>query len=367
MGFVERMRWWQWIALSLGLGALLGYINSFPPNPSPDHSSVSPMIFEIAVMQNSYVDPTTHTRHPCVSGLVIHPIESLKIGDKTLQYQLVTFSFYVRPTRGQPDGSTQSQTMLAPYPYEPAPRSGPGFLPSQYPGVTRYIGKRGDTLASVAAQSYGHATPQGMRAIINANPSLRDARGPADLKIRPFRPYWIPWNPDKGHTIADFLDAANLLARQRPGAVAISYHYAWWESPNHVYAIWMGGSFLLIGLIWPALLRLMALRADSRQSEDEQYLARFKSESSPPPAPAPVPAPVPDDGQYLRALEGSLEGSLEPSSAPAPPPTIPDPPAVKKLTAEPLPPPAPPLTPEEKKSYEGEFYPVARPGGPKQE
>ena len=28
MGFVEHMKWWQWVLLSLGLGALLGFLNS---------------------------------------------------------------------------------------------------------------------------------------------------------------------------------------------------------------------------------------------------------------------------------------------------------------------------------------------------
>ena len=40
---------------------------------------------------------------------------------------------------------------------------------------------------------------------------------------------------------------------------------------------------------------------------------------------------------------------------------------MKKLSGEAVPVPAAPQTPEERKSYEGEFYPVVKPGGTKKE
>ena len=50
MGFVERMKWWQWAALSLLLGALLAYLNSGGADTSVSHSSVSPVVFETGLI-----------------------------------------------------------------------------------------------------------------------------------------------------------------------------------------------------------------------------------------------------------------------------------------------------------------------------
>ncbi len=372
MGFVERMSWWQWIALSLVLGALLGYLNSGPANPSVEHSSVTPMIFETGLLERPYVDPANPShRRQRISGIVVHPVEDLPIGGKTLKFQLVTFTFFLDPSSKNPSGSTERAAMLAPYPYEPQPRHGPGPQRYEYPAAGMYVGRRGDTVESLATRFYHKATPQGIKAIITANSNLRDAKNARQMRIFIGRLYWIPWNPADGHTISDFLLAAGKMLVHERGAAAmpISFRYTWWETPKYVYEIWMIGSFLLVGVIWPALLSVMVKGGLGRSDDDEEYLSRFKGAPEPAAAPAPAAAVTHDDMQRLRELEQNLEASLKasaPAVAEAVPPQ-PAAPAVKMLSGEAAPAPAVPQTPEERKSYQGEFYPVAKPGGPKKE
>ena len=111
----------------------------------------------------------------------------------------------------------------------------------------------------MAARFYHKSTPQGVNAIVNANAVLREAKNASELKIVTGRLYWIPWNPADGHTISDFLLAAkNMVVREEgTAAIPISFQYTWWESPKYVYEIWMIGSFLLVGVMWPAMLRVM--------------------------------------------------------------------------------------------------------------
>lgn len=371
MGFAERMSWWQWIALSLALGALLGYLNSGPANPSVEHSSVSPMIFETGLIQNPYIDPANPShRRQWISGIVVHPVEDPRMGDKTLKFPLVTFTFFLQPTPKNPSGSTERAAMLAPYPYEPQPRRGPSGQRLEYPAANLYYGRSGDTLQSLAARFYHKATLQGVKAIINANSVLREAKNASELKIVAGRLYWIPWNPADGHTISDFLLAANKLVLREQGGAAmpVSFRYTWWESQKYGYEIWMIGSFLLVGVIWPALLRVMVKGGLGRTTEEE-YLSRFRGAPEPAAVAAPAAAVMHDDMQRLRELEQNLEASLKASAPAVAAAASPQPaaPAVKKLGGEPAPAPAAPRTPEEKKSYEGEFYPVVKPGGKKEE
>ena len=46
MGFVEQMKWWHWVGLSLVLGALLAFLNSGGADTAIQHRSVSTVTFE---------------------------------------------------------------------------------------------------------------------------------------------------------------------------------------------------------------------------------------------------------------------------------------------------------------------------------
>jgi hypothetical protein len=135
------------------------------------------------------------------------------------------------------------------------------------------------------------------------------------------------------------------------------------EIPKYVYPIWMGGSFLIIGLIWPMLLRMMLDQGLGRDHSQQFDLRRYKS-SSPKPA-AAAAGPTAQEQQRLIDLEQSMLASLkaQQASEPAPPPApAPAPsPVVKLAGAAPASPQAS-ESPEREKMYEGEYYPVDRTG-----
>jgi hypothetical protein len=256
--------------------------------------------------------------------------------------------------------------MFAPYPYEPQPRHEPNEDQSGWPAASIYYGQSGDTIESLAARFYHKSTAQGVRAIIAANDTLRSASNASELKIIEDHAYWIPWDPADRHTISDFLLAANklILQQQGPGAIPVSFRYTWWESANHAFAIWMTGSFLLVGVIWPTLLQVMVKGGLGRTKPEEFDLSRYKPAPVSPGIAKPTKAVTKDDMQQLREMEESLEASLRASAQAggpaAEPQTQPAAPAIKVLAgAEPAA--VLPQAPEEPKEYQGEFYPVVRP------
>jgi hypothetical protein len=367
MGFVEQMKWWQWVALSLGLGALLGYLNSGGANPPVEHSSISQMVFETGLMQAPYVDPTNHAHlEPWVSGIVVHPVQDVRVNGKMVQVQLVLFDALNPHSPGHPSGSMERVSMLASFPYEPQPRREPTTAKPEWPAASMYYGQSGDTPESLALHFYHKATPQGIKAIIAANDTLRGARNSSELKIVKGRAYWIPWDPAVGHSVSDFLRAANTLIskQQEKNAIPVSFHYTWWESVNHAYAIWMTGSFLLIGVVWPTLLHVMVKSGLGSTRPEEFELSRYKPSLVSAAAPKPGMTVTKDDMQQLKEMEDALTASLKASASAAGPAAGPQAqpaaPAIKVLDGSADLAPAIPQTPEERKAYQGEFYPVVR-------
>ncbi len=349
-------------------GRLLGYLNSTGANPPVEHASISPMVFETGLMQPAYVDPTNPSHHePFIANVVVHPVQDIHRGDKTVQVQLVTFDALNPHPAGHPGGIMERASMLVAYPYEPQPRRGPSDDRTEWPGVSMYYGQAGDTIESLAARFYHKATSQGIRAIIAANEVLRGAKNASELKINEGRAYWIPWNPADNHTFSDFLVAANKLIVQEQGANAIpvSFHYTWWESTNHSYAIWMTATFLLVGLIWPALIQVMVKGGLGRPQSDEFNLSQYKPSPTAPAVAKPQTGVTQDDMQQLKEMEESLVASLKASGSTGGPAADPQTqlaaPAIKVLNASAAEPAAAvPQAPEERKAYQGEFYPVVR-------
>jgi hypothetical protein len=366
MNFVERMRWWHWVLLSLGLGALLGYINTGGTDAAVDHSSASAVVFETGMIVRPWVDPNdANHREPYISDIVIHPVQEVQIGDKTAHYQLVSFSHFLPPDGTHKSGWRQIEYFLAPYPYQPTPRNSAGRGNQNYPGASAFQADDGDTIKSLAAKFYPKDPAAGERAIIAANPRLREAKGPADLTLQSGRFYWIPWDPKDAHTVSDFLVATNQFLKSRDGAQAIpvAFHYRWWESSKYGFQMWMAGTFLIVGVLWPTLLAVMIKGGLGKMTPDEYDLSRFKGGSEPDqPKPAPVTATA-DDMKRLHDLEESLEASLKTgaTAAPAAATAVAAPPEIKKLTGGEAAKEAAPPVPEEPKDYEGEFYPVSHP------
>ena len=153
----------------------------------------------------------------------------------------------------------------------------------------------------------------------------------------------VPYRPvaaNKDHpAIRHYLDA--LCASGQP----ISYRYAWWSGPRMRWVLWTGGSLLLVGGLWPLLLRWPMGAGWGPQPKAQPYdLSRFGSEPAPPKQEAsPGPAVVADAPM-----------PIQPAAEPAEPPAASP---VKQLSASPLQP-APPAEPHPEKDYAGEFYPT---------
>jgi hypothetical protein len=365
MGFVEELKWWHWIIISLVLGAALGYVNSNAGTPAPVHSSMTQIVFEEKLL--STARDASGNKIPWISSVVIHPVTDLASGPVATTGQLVTFSCYNEPSGANKSGSTDSYSIMVPCPYEPRARIN-ALGPTSYPGMTKFMARGGDTLDSVMKRFYGKASPQGEHAIIGANEVFRHASKLSEVVFLPFRVYWIPWNPAENHTFSDFLSEVNknLAANSKMYAGTIGSRYAWWETPNHVYTIAMGGSFLLVGVIWPALLFVMAkgglVKKPARVPERKYH-------SEPEAAPVKATATA-GDMQRLRDLEAALTASLKSGEAVATRAVAigasveEEKPVIKKLdgASEPLKP--APVVEEEKDFSGGVFYPVAKPHAP---
>jgi hypothetical protein len=369
MGFVERMRWWHWVLLSLGLGALLGYLNSGGTDTAVDHSSASSVVFESGMIVRPWIDPKdANHREAYIGDVVVHPVQDVQVGNKIEKYQVVSFSHFLPPDDVHKSGWRQIEYFLAPFPYQPTPRNSAGRNNQSYPAASAYQAADGDTIKSLAAKFYPKDPVQGERAIISANPKLREAKGAADLALAAGRFYWIPWDPADHHTVSDFLAATNQFLKARDGAQAILvvFNYRWWESSKYGFQIWMVGSFLVVGVLWPSLLTVMIKGGLGKTTPEEYDLSRFKDGPEPDAVkPAPVTTTA-DDMQKLRELEESMAAALKTGATAAPAgeaaTTVVAAPEVKKLAggpaheAEVL-----KTAEEEKKEYDGEFYPVVHP------
>jgi hypothetical protein len=369
MGFVEQMKWWHWVLISLALGALLAYVNSGGADTSVNHESDSTVTFETGLLLRPWVDPNnSNHREGWFRDLVIHPVEDVPVGSRIVKMQLVSFTRLMPPDKDHPSGSTQTQYVWAPYPYEPTPRGSARANSPGYPGASIYLGKKGDTLESLTARFYHKSTPLGIHAIIYANSSLREAHGPADIKITAGRAYWIPWDPAEGHTVSDFIVAVNQFLQKTQGAnaIPISFHYRWWENSRYTYEAWMIGTFLIVGVIWPTLLGVMLRGGFGRLTPQEYDLSRFKGAPEPEMSAKPAtPVVTKSDMEKLRELEKNMEETLKAGALAAPAAAAAAPAAqsvVKKLAGGPAEAaPAIPAAQEGPKEYTGEFYPVVKP------
>jgi hypothetical protein len=74
----------------------------------------------------------------------------------------------------------------------------------------------------------------------------------------------------------------------------VTYAYAWWADARYAAAVWAGGSFLLLGVVWPTLVNLLAFGTLRRPREEKgTSLWRVKTSHAEPPPQAPAtPAPT---------------------------------------------------------------------------
>lgn len=157
------------------------------------------------------------------------------------------------------------------------------------------------------------------------------------------------------------------LKKDRPW---VSYRYAFWDEPRWTYTIWVGGSLLLIGIIWPFVLRRLAAAGYAGREDDEgpslwQRLFGRKAAASPDAdngvASAAKASPMSlseDDLKRIAAMEAGL-GDFKVDRGPGGEVEDEPEPEIKKLVAGPLDSANAPVKQETPKEYAGEFYPTA--------
>jgi hypothetical protein len=162
----------------------------------------------------------------------------------------------------------------------------------------------------------------------------------------------VPYRPLNGGstgTVLDFLDQMRKTAN-------VQYHYAWWWWALTPMSLWVIGSLLLIGGVWPTVINLIAFGSLSRPKEEKGVsLLHVKA---PPRAQSMAPLV---DASHLADLEKELEEKLAGGAA-APDKSEPGAPGPKTLAAEPLEPVALPTAQDDREfgADKDDFYPTER-------
>ncbi|MGH7214961.1 MAG: hypothetical protein ACREIT_09375 [Tepidisphaeraceae bacterium] len=175
-------------------------------------------------------------------------------------------------------------------------------------------------------------------------------------------PYHPLINPPPGAAQDRNYTIQKYLAEVRKQHPHVSFHYAWYRTPQWMYGLWITGSVVVIGGVWPTVLGLLAGAGFGRPPREKEYdLDRFgKAEPDPAKAVATIPA---DASDKLNQLNDEIEKSLGlEATAPAPVDEDQSKHPVKQLSSKPLDPSATPdADPDgENIEYKGEFYPTAR-------
>jgi hypothetical protein len=362
MGFIEDMRWWHWMLLSVFAGLALGFINSNAGEPPPEHRSMDSPSFQENLLRAPINDHGV--KKSFITNVKVYPPTTGFSGDMPTA-QLVTFNCIIWSDE-KDKATNDAYTLAAPIPFIALPQGAPR-IGQIYPGIQAvYLGKKGDTLDSMITSVYGNLASdelrhQGRAAIIAANRQFAAARSASDMVIRPGVYYFIPWNPANQKTIVDFLDSANKSGRSIP------YKLAWWTNQKYAYPIWLGGSVLTVGIIWPILLRTMLMSGFGRP-EKQKALSLRHVKNVPTPGYKPQQAELTShDLAQLKALEEQMTANLAAGPAvahePAPPPA---PAQIRKLDGI-VEAPTSAAKAEEEKTYKGVFYPVALEKKPEKE
>jgi hypothetical protein len=131
---------------------------------------------------------------------------------------------------------------------------------------------------------------------------------PAPYPLAAGQPAGKPANPNS--TVREFLDGLK--------GSGVTYRYAWWADPRWSAAAWIGGSFVLIGLLWPTALNLMVY-GTFRAPAAEKGVSLWKVKSATPRRPTRAATPAPVSPPAGRSDDASVapERGIAPAVAPA--------------------------------------------------
>ena len=278
---VQRWRWWQWLLVSLAVGALLGFVFT---RLDVDDTSIATRDLRFFVR---HLELRTDTGEPVVDGIKVSPAIN-DVRGKAIQ----NVTFWVRQknkTTGTWDRTVQYQ-------------------------------------------------------------------------VRVGQPIFDKSSPVNFATINDY------LADQKAKLPSLDYRAAWWQAPNAIWALSLGGSVLVIGILWPMVIRLMVkLGLGMPEEEEEAGYDLSKVSSSSPVVNSTGVGVTAADRDQLESLNEQLEANvggmlLDKDEEDEEEERLIEQAVIRKLEGQPLQ--AHEVTQNqtaEERAYGGEFYPVARP------
>jgi hypothetical protein len=107
----------------------------------------------------------------------------------------------------------------------------------------------------------------------------------APVPFQPLADRQLGRRPVEGATVRDYLNG--LKSR------GVTYAYAWWADARYAAGMWVGGSFLLLGVMWPTLFNLLAFGTLRRPREEKGTSLWGVKTSHAGSAPRPVAKPAP--------------------------------------------------------------------------
>jgi hypothetical protein len=185
---------------------------------------------------------------------------------------------------------------------------------------------------------------------------------------------YVPAHPSLGKEAKDPLALFAEWGKNRPW---LKVRYAWWREPLWNYVLYMGGAFILMGVIWPTVLKRLTLAGYGRPPEEIEKKPPFwKRWFTKQPKPVHfddglVTATKPPSSTTLSAEELARMDQMEEGlkdfltqQQPEPGGEIQDEPApeIRQLPNTPIDQPTEAPKAEEPKDYGGEFYPTVAHG-----
>jgi hypothetical protein len=349
---IAEIKWWQWTLISMLLGTALAYMHL---NPF-DATNITTMgMVRIERLINAGQVTLGGQKFAPIINVVVYPAIDLPTKSptsdtpKVVQVKL----FVLDATRGEYDPRVCNTDV--PY-YPHLPLSATTALANETP----------DTMA---ARYYGvKSVPRPvMQAIYDANTAIeRNPHGAMRAGQRCLMP--PKWTP----TVLEYLREQGEAIQKAGGGVAADWltpqvKYAWWAEPKTVWTMWMGGSVLVLGVIWPLALQLLIKGGFAPPPREKLMdMSRYgKGTTEKAAAAMPVAAMTisPEEQERLDALEAKIMADLKEQAAKTPAPPPPEPVEIKKLGTEAV---APVAVQDHEiktsKDYRGGvFYPVATP------
>ena len=184
----------------------------------------------------------------------------------------------------------------------------------------------------------------------------------------------VPYQPIVRRVDDPNLTAQSYFKTLAESAPWIRFRYAWWAEPVWVYVLWISGSIVVIGIVWPTILRMLIKAGygtrEEKVSQPSLLSRMFGGPKShrPQTAPAaPRPSPTQMSSEELARLdkmEQELQEFLKPTHRPEDDEddALHKAPAIRELNATPVTTPTEEPKTQEQKDYAGEFYPTVAHG-----